>query len=74
MSEKVVKEDLEKYLDRGKKLHLFLGSASQSLLALFPLYGTSATRPSLDLLSFEPPEDIPKLAELRLGRPIESSW
>lgn len=72
-SEKAAKEDLEKYLERGKKLHLFLGSASQSLLALFPLYGTEATRPSLDLLSYGPPAEIPKQAALKLRRPVESS-
>ncbi|KAF9641777.1 putative transcription factor jumonji aspartyl beta-hydroxylase protein [Lasiodiplodia theobromae] len=74
ITERIAKDDLEKYLERGKKLHLFLGSASQSLLALFPLYGTNETRPSLDLLSYGPPDDISKLEKLRLGRPIESSW
>lgn len=70
MSEKAAKEDLEKYLERGKKLYLFLGSASQSLLALFPLYGTDTTRPSLDLLSYGPSDNMSKKAELRLRGPI----
>lgn len=74
VSEQAAKEDFEKYLKRGKIINQLLGPASPSLLLLFPLFDIEENPPCLDLLTHDPPMDIPELDKKELSKPIDAAW